>query len=186
MWYAVQVLTGYEMETVYRIRQRAQQEPGLITDAVACLKHVARLDAPTSSTRHTYERVIPSYVFVSIDGALTAKAYQLLRSIPGVFRIFTTPVAEHEMRRVFELMEAQVEVSSEDAEEKARQFRRTLQRQLLEVWERLRQIRVQAQKYCRGLRQFLRVPSWVLEKALLLLPPARRPDPLTVLCLLVT
>jgi transcription antitermination factor NusG len=169
------------MEVAYRIRQRAQQRPGLVENAVACFKHVASPSASNSFTTHTYERIIPSYVFVSVK-ALTGEVYHLLRSVPGIFKIFTTPISDTEMQRVFELMEAQVEVSSEDAEEKARQFRKELRK----VWERLRQIKVQAQKYYRGLREFIRVPSWVLEKALSLIPPARKPDPLTVLCLLVT
>ncbi len=185
MWYTLQVMTGYEMEIAYRIRQRAGLRPGLISDAVACLKHVASF-APDLSTRHTYERVIPSYVFVSLDGPMTAEAYQFLRLIPGIFRIFTIPVSDQEMAHLFELMEPQVEVSAEEAEEKARQFRRELRRELLRVYEYVRQSKLKAQRFFRGLREFLRVPSRELRRALTLLPPASQPDPLTVLCVMVT
>ncbi|MGI9951377.1 transcription termination/antitermination NusG family protein [Moorellaceae bacterium AZ2] len=186
MWYAVQVLTGYELEVAKRIKERAQHKPGLIEDALACVRHVARMSMATPGTHHTYERIIPSYVFVSCNGILTSEAYQLLRSVSGIFRIFSTPISEQEMQRVFELREGQVEVSAEDVEAKAREFRINLRRQLLFVWERLRRMKVQAEKYYRGLREFLRVPSRDLSQALSLFPPARRPDPLTVFCLLVT
>ncbi|MGB9845899.1 MAG: transcription termination/antitermination protein NusG [Desulfotomaculales bacterium] len=186
MWYALQVFTGQELEIAYRVEQRARCLAQGITRVVAGLKHVARLGADGRVARRTYERVIPSYIFIEVPGPLTADIYQLVRSVPGVCRIFAEPIADQEMQPVFSAIEAQVEVSHEDAEKVARQFRREFSRKLFHVWERLRPLRLQAAAFFRGLRTFLRVPSRVLRAAISSIPPASVPDLLTLFCLLTT
>jgi transcription antitermination factor NusG len=186
MWYALQVATGYELEVACRIEQRAAQvQSGLITRVVTGLKHVARI-ASRDSIAHTYERVIPSYLFVELDGSINANIYQFLRSIPGIFRIFTTAVPEEEMRRVFAAIEPEVEVLNDDVEETSRKFRRELSKKLLRLWERLKPFKMRASAFFRGLRLFLRVPSREVRKAISSFPPAGELDLLTLLCLLVT
>lgn len=180
MWYALQVATGQELELWHRIETEAKRKGVSLEKVLACVKHITELG---DEIRHSYEKVIPGYIFVRTHGNMTNAIYQVLRHIPGVFKVFyESPLTEEEIRHVFALTEGEVVVSAE----KVANFSRT---KLMEQFRRFKERMAQPsgiKVLFRRMQLYFRIPSTVIKNVGRQLKTASRPDLLTLICLMVT
>jgi transcription antitermination factor NusG len=132
MWYAIQVLTGHELELTSKL-EKAKNIPDNVESILAPVKRIVQLKK--NRLTETYETVYPGYIFLETrsnngcgNTSIPANIWHWLKNTTGIIKIFMLPISKEEIELVLSNIKESFElpIQLNELPEKVRQYAQEL------------------------------------------------------------